>query len=246
MPEIRLNKKNKTIKIVNRRQNLRLQHTGKTGPQGPRGVAGGYFIPYTLRVAGDEAPAHGEFSLAYPQNLVFSLFADGEAGVDAYFVALANAGTLEIFVRNNPDEWSIIDYVKKNWTNGGVYSTTDLVNSGSDVYRALQNHTAASTSQPSVGVDWADYWVLFAEDAMTVAYTQLATSYSFQGGEKVGIAFNPEGPQGPQGDTGVSTFVRVHHGANANVPRPVAVYVEWVGSVAPLNATIEDTWIQTP
>lgn len=55
----------------------------------------------------------------------------------------------------------------------------------------------------------------------------------------------PVGPQGPKGDTGESTFVRVHHGSNPNVPRPDAVYVEWVGSVAPLNATTEDTWIDT-
>lgn len=52
-----------------------------------------------------------------------------------------------------------------------------------------------------------------------------------------------QGPTGPQGPTGVSTFVRVHHGSDPNVPRPLAVYVEWVGTVAPLNATVEDTWI---
>jgi hypothetical protein len=53
------------------------------------------------------------------------------------------------------------------------------------------------------------------------------------------------GPQGPQGPTGVSTFVRVHHGSDPNVARPDALYVEWVGSVAPNNATTEDTWIDT-
>lgn len=53
------------------------------------------------------------------------------------------------------------------------------------------------------------------------------------------------GPTGPVGPTGVSTFVRVHHGSNPNVARPSALYVEWVGSVAPNNATIEDTWIDT-
>lgn len=55
----------------------------------------------------------------------------------------------------------------------------------------------------------------------------------------------PQGPEGPQGPTGVSTFVRVHHDTDPNVARPSAVYVEWVGSVAPLNATEEDTWIDT-
>lgn len=50
MQVIRLNKQNKTIKVVNRRNNLRLQHTrmgdirlqrtGKTGPQGERGEQG--------------------------------------------------------------------------------------------------------------------------------------------------------------------------------------------------------------
>ena len=53
----------------------------------------------------------------------------------------------------------------------------------------------------------------------------------------------PQGPEGPQGPTGVSTFVRVHHGTDPNIPRPDALYVEWVGSVAPVNATVEDTWI---
>lgn len=52
-----------------------------------------------------------------------------------------------------------------------------------------------------------------------------------------------KGDKGDKGDTGVSTFVRAHHGSNPNVARPNALYVEWVGSVAPLNATIEDTWI---
>lgn len=55
----------------------------------------------------------------------------------------------------------------------------------------------------------------------------------------------PEGPEGPQGPTGVSTFVRVHHGSDPDVARPDALYVEWVGSVAPNNATTEDTWIDT-
>ena len=50
---------------------------------------------------------------------------------------------------------------------------------------------------------------------------------------------------GPPGPTGVSTFVRVHHGSDPNVARPSALYVEWVGSVAPNTATEEDTWIDT-
>jgi hypothetical protein len=62
---------------------------------------------------------------------------------------------------------------------------------------------------------------------------------------KVGPASNVPGPEGPQGPTGVSTFVRVHHGSDPNVARPTALYVEWVGSVAPTNATTEDTWIDT-
>ncbi len=56
----------------------------------------------------------------------------------------------------------------------------------------------------------------------------------------------PEGPIGPEGPTGESTFVRVHHGSDPDVARPDAVYVEWVGSVAPNNATPEDTWVKTP
>lgn len=60
----------------------------------------------------------------------------------------------------------------------------------------------------------------------------------------------PAGPAstvpGPPGPTGVSTFVRVHHGSDPDVARPDALYVEWVGSVAPNNATTEDTWVQSP
>lgn len=52
-------------------------------------------------------------------------------------------------------------------------------------------------------------------------------------------------PKGDKGDTGVSTFVREHHAADDSVARPSALYVEWVGSVEPLNATEEDTWIDT-
>ncbi len=57
--------------------------------------------------------------------------------------------------------------------------------------------------------------------------------------------FIPKGDKGDQGETGVSTFVRVHHGSNPNILRPNAYFVEWVGSVAPLNGTVEDTWIDT-
>lgn len=63
---------------------------------------------------------------------------------------------------------------------------------------------------------------------------------------KTGPASTVPGPEGPAGPTGVSTFVRALHGSNANTARPNALYVEWVGSVAPLNATTSDTWIHTP
>lgn len=56
----------------------------------------------------------------------------------------------------------------------------------------------------------------------------------------------PQGQKGDTGETGVSTFVRSHHDNDATVVRPNALYVEWVGSIAPQNATTEDTWIQTP
>lgn len=57
--------------------------------------------------------------------------------------------------------------------------------------------------------------------------------------------FIPKGDKGDTGETGISTFVRSHHGTDPNVARPFALFVEWVGSVAPNNATIEDTWIDT-
>lgn len=68
-----------------------------------------------------------------------------------------------------------------------------------------------------------------------------------------GTGFEPGSPSADgfwalftsKGDTGVSTFVRVHHGNNPGIPRPSAVYVEWVGTVAPSNGTVLDTWIDT-
>ncbi len=63
---------------------------------------------------------------------------------------------------------------------------------------------------------------------------------------KKNIKLTHSGKPGPIGPTGISTFVRAHHRENANYPRPLATFVEWVGSIAPLNATTEDTWIHTP
>jgi len=37
---VRLDKTTKTIKVVNRKNNIRLQHTGRTGPAGPEGQPG--------------------------------------------------------------------------------------------------------------------------------------------------------------------------------------------------------------
>lgn len=48
MPQsIVLNKRTKTIKVVNRQKNIRLQHTGKVGPEGEKGDKGdtGYGMP---------------------------------------------------------------------------------------------------------------------------------------------------------------------------------------------------------
>ena len=137
--------KNKAIKVVNRRKNLRLQHTGKTGPAstvpGPTGTS--------FRWMGD-------------------------------------------------------------WNNSSTYvansSFIDVVFHQGITYVALEDNTG---QEPQNNVT---SWAVMAD----------------------------------KGDTGVSTFVRVHHGSDPNVARPSALYVEWVGSVAPNNATTEDTWIATP
>lgn len=54
-----------------------------------------------------------------------------------------------------------------------------------------------------------------------------------------------QGDKGDKGDTGESTMMRVVHGTNPNILHPDAMYVEWVGSVEPLNATPDDTWVKT-
>jgi hypothetical protein len=59
----------------------------------------------------------------------------------------------------------------------------------------------------------------------------------------------PKGDKGDMGDagsTGVSTMMRAKHDADPNYARPDALYVEWMGSVAPNNGTTMDTWIVTP
>jgi hypothetical protein len=52
--------------------------------------------------------------------------------------------------------------------------------------------------------------------------------------------------KGDKGSTGYSTMVREMHGSDATRTRPNAIYVEWMGSVAPLNAAEVDTWVATP
>ena len=56
----------------------------------------------------------------------------------------------------------------------------------------------------------------------------------------------PQGIEGPRGITGYSNMTRVKHDDNPNVARPDSIYVEWMGNVAPNNATTVDTWILTP
>jgi hypothetical protein len=56
MATIRLNKQNKTIKVVNRKDNINLQHTGHIGPtgdpgpQGPQGPTGATGVSTFVRV----------------------------------------------------------------------------------------------------------------------------------------------------------------------------------------------------
>lgn len=46
---------------------------------------------------------------------------------------------------------------------------------------------------------------------------------------------------GPEGQPGI---VRVHHGTNANVARPDAAVVYWIGTAAPINAESWDFQVQ--
>jgi len=85
-----------------------------------------------------------------------------------------------------------------------------------------------------------------SREAKTVKVVNRSNNIRLTHGGKTGPVSTVPGPPGLTGPTGVSTFVRVHHLANAAVARPIAIFVEWVGSVAPLNATTQDTWIHTP
>lgn len=257
MISIRLDRKTKTIKVVNRRETIKLsnpeskvslKHTGKTGPIGPqglRGETGGYYVSYILSAVPDVAPDQGKFALFSPNYMVFNRVDQRATDLFDYFNSLANTGVLEIFVLDDVAKFSICDYEKPIWFEAWGVATGALALENGSVYRALQDHTTTLDDQPEIGVNWTDFWELVLPSAMVVSFNQTATSYSFQGNEAVGITFISDGEIGPQGPTGESTFVRVHHGSDPNVPRPSALYVEWVGSVAPNNATVEDTWIDT-
>lgn len=53
----------------------------------------------------------------------------------------------------------------------------------------------------------------------------------------VDVTVGIPGDRGPQGDPGI---VKVTHGSNANMARPSATIVYWVGTVQPLNALPDD------
>lgn len=257
MINIRLDRKTKTIKIVNRRETIKLsnpdskvtlRHTGKTGPKGDtglRGAAGGFYVSYVLNPVPNELPEQGEFSLFAPAYMLFNRVDQNAVDLFDYLDSLAPTGVLELFVIEDPTKFSICDYSKPIWADDAAYTTGDIVNHAGNVYRAIQDHLSAVHYEPGVGASWTDSWELLLPSALVVAFNQTATSYSFQGNELVGVSFISDGAEGPQGPTGESTFVRVHHGSDPDVPRPDALYVEWVGSVAPNNATVEDTWIDT-
>lgn len=45
------------------------------------------------------------------------------------------------------------------WVNGTAYVIGSLVSDGGTYYQSLANHTALSTDEPGVGVNWATYWI---------------------------------------------------------------------------------------
>ena len=83
------------------------------------------------------------------------------------------------------------------------------------------------------------------KDSKSIKVVNRKQNIKLQHTGKTGPGSVIPGPPGPPGPTGVSTFVRSHHGSNPDVARPNAIYVEWVGNVAPNHATTEDTWIHT-
>lgn len=48
------------------------------------------------------------------------------------------------------------------WTTATAYSENDAVTHNGSSYVALQSHTSDAASEPGVGVDWEDYWMLLA------------------------------------------------------------------------------------
>lgn len=214
---IRLDKKTKTIKVVNRRynvrlthtkgQNIRLAHTGKRGPEGPKGDKGDAATPgqaFHIGLFADPDAWHVQEVITVVHNLgtkflkvpFFNIYDVAET--DAHETSYAELTYAYDEAHLTETSWTPID---DNTIKICITYGTQVIDDGN-----------GGTAHMSISVDAA---ILFA------------------------------GQKGVKGDTGTSTMVRTIHGADPTVARPDALYVEWVGSVAPNNATIEDTWIHT-
>ena len=59
------------------------------------------------------------------------------------------------------EQVSIVGYALQGaWVITTDYFIDDAVTDAGETYVCIQDHTAAATDQPGIGVNWEDYWVL--------------------------------------------------------------------------------------
>lgn len=131
---IRLDKKTKTIKVVNRRYNVRLKkdekrislkHTGRVGPQGPVGATG---------PQGEIGPAgpQGETGATGPQGPEGPQGPAGDSGADANFTQEFTVSDL-VVVNHNLNKYpavSIIDSAGDEVLGEVLYSSPNQLTLG--------------------------------------------------------------------------------------------------------------------
>lgn len=75
------------------------------------------------------------------------------------------------------------------WTTSTVYVTGDAVSNNGSSYVAIQNHTSGTTTEPGVGANWEDYWMLLASPQQTseCLVTIDGSGYPIDVGEKAAV-----------------------------------------------------------
>lgn len=105
MPDIRLNKRNQTIKVVNRRQEIRVQRSGRPGPPGSDGDVGPEgFSAYETAVANGFVGTE----LEWLDSLVGPIGPQGLVGSDLTYLTTFTVSD-DILVEHNLGKYPSVD-----------------------------------------------------------------------------------------------------------------------------------------